>query len=66
MLNRAVAERWVFGGELCIVHGGKRSFERYQSFNGCRESWERVGGLSCDGVGRLLEFEVMSELRLPE
>jgi hypothetical protein len=47
-------------------YGGKRSFERYQSFNGRRESWERVGRLWCDGVGRLLEFEVMSELRLPE
>jgi hypothetical protein len=66
MLNRPVAERWVFGGEQCIVYGGKRSFERYQSFNGNRESWESAGRPSCDGVGRLLEFEVMSELRLPE
>jgi hypothetical protein len=53
-------------GQIMCRYGGKRSFERYQSFNGRRESWERVGRLWCDGVGRLLEFEVMSELRLPE
>jgi hypothetical protein len=49
-----------------VDYGGRRLFERDQSFSRRRKSWMGVGRLSCDGVGRLLEFEVMLELRLPE